>query len=306
MKIVPDTSVIIDGRITTKVREGEFNDVEVIIPEAVISELEAQANRGKETGMSGLEEIQEIRKLSEEGKIKLFFEGERPGSEAHELADKGEIDSIIRSIALDEDAKLVTSDLVQAEVAKAKGLNVEYLKPVLKKEERGNDILEYFTDETMSVHLREGTKPTAKKGTPGDIRTEIIKEEISSRESLQTLAHNIIENAKRSSKGFIEVDKGGATVVQLENIRIVIARPPFSDGFEITAVRPVAKVALEDYKLSEELKKRFTERQRGVLLAGSPGAGKSTLAQAIADYLKEDEFTVKTMEDPRDLQVGDE
>jgi len=306
MNIVPDTSVIIDGRITSKVKKGDYRDAEILIPEAVIFELESQANRGQETGMSGLEEIQEIKELSDEGMIGLSFVGKRPSSKEHERADEGEIDSIIRSIALEEGALLVTSDQVQAEVAKAKGLKIEYLKPIQKEQEKSNEILKYFTEDTMSVHLREGTKPTAKKGTPGDIRTEVIKEEISSQEDLKTLAHNIIENAERSSKGFIEVDKGGATVVQLEDIRIVIARPPFSDGFEITAVKPVAKVDLEDYKLSEELKERFSERQRGVLLAGSPGAGKSTLAQAIADYLKKGEFTVKTMEDPRDLQVGEE
>ncbi len=306
MKIVPDTSVVVDGRITSKLEAGEFEDSDIIIPEAVLFELESQANRGQETGMSGLEEIQKLKKYSQKGRISLSFKGERPRLEDQELASTGEIDSIIRSIATEENATLLTSDIVQAEVAKAKGLKVEYLKPEIKEEETKNKILGYFDENVMSVHLRKGVKPKAKKGVPGDIRTEVIGKEILTEKSLRDLAHNIIENAKRSSEGFIEFDKGGATVVQLEDIRIVISRPPFSDGYEITAVRPVAKVSLEDYRMSEELKDRLSERQRGVLLAGSPGAGKSTLAQAIAEYLKEGEFTVKTMEDPRDLQVGDE
>ncbi len=41
-------------------------------------------------------------------------------------------------------------------------------------------------------------------------------------------------------------------------------------------------------------------------MAGAPGAGKSTLAQAIAEYLLNKGFVVKTMEEPRDLQVSDE
>jgi ATPase len=46
-RIVPDTSVIIDGRLSPRIKSGEFKGAEVIIPEAVVSELEAQANKGK-------------------------------------------------------------------------------------------------------------------------------------------------------------------------------------------------------------------------------------------------------------------
>ena len=47
------------------------------------------------------------------------------------------------------------------------------------------------------------------------------------------------------------------------------------------------------------------ERHRGLLVAGAPGAGKSTLAQAIAEYLESVGWIVKTMEKPRDLQVSE-
>ncbi|MFW9923864.1 MAG: ATPase, T2SS/T4P/T4SS family, partial [Candidatus Thorarchaeota archaeon] len=43
-----------------------------------------------------------------------------------------------------------------------------------------------------------------------------------------------------------------------------------------------------------------------VLIAGSPGAGKSTFAQALADFYASLKKTVKTVEKPRDLQVGHE
>jgi ATPase len=55
--IVPDTSVIIDGRITAKLKAGEYNDATVFIAEALVAELEAQANKGRETGFKGLEEL---------------------------------------------------------------------------------------------------------------------------------------------------------------------------------------------------------------------------------------------------------
>ncbi|PKL60217.1 MAG: ATPase, partial [Methanomicrobiales archaeon HGW-Methanomicrobiales-4] len=78
MKLVPDTSVVIDGRITTLIDTGEYNGAQIIIPEAVVAELEAQANQGREIGFSGLTELQELCKLAEKGIISIEFFGERP------------------------------------------------------------------------------------------------------------------------------------------------------------------------------------------------------------------------------------
>ena len=54
MILVPDTSVLIDGRITSMIKAGEYKGATIIVPEAVIAELEAQANNGREIGFSGL------------------------------------------------------------------------------------------------------------------------------------------------------------------------------------------------------------------------------------------------------------
>jgi ATPase len=123
---------------------------------------------------------------------------------------------------------------------------------------------------------------------------------------VRRMAQEIIEVVNRSDEGFTEVERDGMTIVQLRSMRIAIARPPFSNGHEITAVRPVAKVDMEDYRLSEDLKQRLIEDQRGMLIAGSPGAGKTTFAQAVAEFLNDHEYSVKTMESPRDLQVSGE
>jgi len=66
------------------------------------------------------------------------------------------------------------------------------------------------------------------------------------------------------------------------------------------------KTDLDDYEHADDLRERFTEHQRGVLISGAPGAGKSTFAQAVAEFLNGSGYAVKTMEKPRDLQVGPE
>jgi len=119
--IVPDTSVIIDGRITEKLKNGEYKGASLIIPEALVSELEAQANRGKETGFKGLEELKELIEMAKKGEIKIRFSGKRPTLEQVKMASGGEIDAMIRTVALDNNAFFITSDRVQSEVARAKG-----------------------------------------------------------------------------------------------------------------------------------------------------------------------------------------
>jgi ATPase len=97
----------------------------------------------------------------------------------------------------------------------------------------------------------------------------------------------------------------GATVVQIGALRICITKPPFSEAMEITAVRPLAKLSLDDYPLSDKLKKRFENEAEGVFVAGPPGSGKSTFVQALAEFFDENGNVVKTMEQPRDLQVSE-
>lgn len=305
MKIVPDTSVVVDGRITQKIEEGDFKGAKVIVPESVVAELESQANKGRETGHNGIEELKKLSELAETGHIVLEYEGLRPTLEQVKMAKGGEIDAIIRALAVEHEATFVTSDGVQSEIAKAKGLDVIYLRP--EEPEFGElEVEQYFNEATMSVHLKEGVEPKAKRGDIGEMRFRKIRDRKLEGYEVRRMAQEIIEVANRSDEGFIEVERDGMTIVQIRSMRIAIARPPFSNGHEITAVRPVAKVDIEDYRMSDELKQRLLEKQRGMLIAGSPGAGKTTFAQAVADFLNDHEYAVKTMESPRDLQVSPE
>ena len=52
---------------------------------------------------------------------------------------------------------------------------------------------------------------------------------------------------------------------------------------------------------------RIRNNAEGILISGSPGAGKSTFVQAVAKYYSDNlKRVVKTMESPRDLQLPDE
>ncbi|ABS56438.1 PilT protein domain protein [Methanoregula boonei 6A8] len=305
MILVPDTSVLIDGRITSMIKAGEYKGATIIVPEAVIAELEAQANNGREIGFSGLGELQSLCRMAEEKTIELKFSGIRPTLEQVKLASGGEIDAMIRSIAIENAARFITSDNVQAEVARAKGLDVIYLKPQITDfVPLGID--QFFDEHTIAVYLKERVPPSAKKGTINDMKLVKIRDQPVSEYELRNLAQEILERAKRDPDGFIEVEKRGITVVQIGSMRIAIARRPFSDGMEITAVRPIVDVTLDNYAKAEVIKKRIISDRRGLIIAGSPGAGKTTLAQSIAIFLSDNGYVVKTMEAPRELQVPDQ
>ncbi len=298
-KLVPDTSVIIEGLVSQKIIENEFLPEIVIIHEAVLSELEHQANLNKAIGYLGLEEIKKIHDLADKHDIKIEFKGRKPSATEIKYARLGEIDSLIRDLAYEEGALLFTADKIQAKIAEVKGMDfiffkVEQLHKHLKLED-------YFDETTMSVHLRENVLPYAKKGIPGNWQFIAVGEKELDRDFIQEISTEIIEEAGIRKDGFIEIERPGSTIVQLGPYRIVITKPPFSDGWEITAVRPIKKLALPDYNMSEKLKARIELQAEGVLIAGSPGTGKSTFAQALAEHYAGLGKIVKTIEAPRDL-----
>lgn len=303
MKYVVDTSVVISGRFSEMLENGEVKGT-IIIPEAVMAELEAQANFGKMSGFQGLNEVKRIVSLAKEKGFEVIFAGERPRLEHIKLARGGEIDNLIRKVAEEFNAILVTSDRVQHLVARAKGIETIYVTPKIIKPEETR-IMSFFTPDTASVHLREGVPPYAKRGKIGDLKLVKLSDVAMSYEELNEIANEILEAARQDEDSSIEIERRGATVVQLRDLRIAIAERPFADRMEITAVRPIAKVSIDEYGVSEELKSRIAERQRGILIAGPPGAGKSTFAASVANFLLEKGYVVKTMESPRDLMVSD-
>lgn len=303
VKYVPDVSVIINGFLR-RLACDELTGGEVLVPNAVVAQLEYQAKLSRDSGLIGLAELGRLQKSSDERGIRLSFVGDRPTAEELSSSDLGAIDAEVRRIARSQGAILITSDAVMAEIAQMEGIETKYLEH--SRVEEKPRLLKYFDQNTMSVHLKARVRPMAKVGRPGRFRVQILDEKPLEENELREIAHEILEFAKRDPDGFVEFEREGASLVQFREYRIAITRPPFSDGFEITAVRPVVWVRLEDYRLSDKLKVRLRERAEGVLIAGPPGAGKTTFAQALAEFYSSQGKIVKTMESPRDLQVGDE
>ena len=303
--IIPDTSAVIIGAISEILETEDIDYPEIIVPEAVVCELEHQANANRSEGIRGLKELQKLQKLQYEGELSISFKGKRPTNYDIKYAKSGEIDSIIRDLARSEMGTLLTNDKVQAETAKAQGIPVYFFKQTYK--EKPLSIEKFFDENTMSIHLKENIVPMAKKGTPGHVNFEVLSDKRYSYKDLKKIVDEILDKAKSDPKTYLESEKEGSFVVQSREYRISIAYPPFSEALEITIVRPVANISLDEYHLSEKLLERIKTSAEGILISGSPGAGKSTFVQAIANYYSSKlNKIVKTMESPRDLQLPDE
>ncbi|MFQ5497029.1 MAG: PINc/VapC family ATPase [Nitrosopumilus sp.] len=300
-KIVADTSVIINGQLITQIETGSIRNSHIIIPQAVLDELQSQASIKKEQGFVGLEKIRKLHELSGNFGLKITFKGLHPTSEDIKFAASGRIDALITDMARQEDATLYTSDNVQHLTAQAEGIDTVFLKSIIKNETL--EFLKFFDAETMSVHLKENQPPLAKKGKPGTFSLTPLDDKLLSRSYLKMVSSQIFDVANTSESSIVEISKTGASVIQHDDYRIAITYPPFSESYEITIVHPIIKLSLEDYGISEELMKRLSDRAEGIVISGAPGSGKSTLASGLANFYNNKGKIVKTFESPRDLQV---
>src|SRR3989344_1303350 len=215
---VADTSVIIEGLISQYIKSKKISG-KILVPKAVLAELENQANQGQEIGFLGLEELQKLQALAKEGKMELSFTGERPNLyQITNAKTGGEVDALIRDIAYNEGAVLLTADRIQSESAKAIGLEVIYVKREEQREKL--QIEDYFDNTTMSVHFKEDCLPKAKKGKPGEWKLENDGNEILPQSKIQEMAKEIVERSRIEPNAFIEISRPGSTIVQYKDYRI--------------------------------------------------------------------------------------
>jgi ATPase len=160
-----------------------------------------------------------------------------------------------------------------------------------------------FTDNTTSVHIKSNNNVLAKVGSPGNWQLITLEYKFT-KEELMNIIYDIINN----KENLIEIDRENTKVIQLNRYRIVIVLPPVSEEIEITIAKPIRRLTLEDYlkesSVSDLLRKRIEKQAEGLLIAGAPGQGKTTFAQAITEYYANLRKIVKTLESPRDLQVS--
>lgn len=300
---IPDTNALVEGIVSKLIEEGRVRGT-IIIHGASIAELEYYASRDRVVGYAGLEEIMKIRGYALNGYVKLEFSGETPRNIV--FNDNNGIfvsDRLVREYAYRIGAVLITTSKIQKMIAESLGVRTLYVEPTIIE---GSILDRFFDNETMSVHLKENTVPVVKKGFPGRWVYEKLGSKPLSRREIESIANTLIEEARSRSDGFIEIDRAGSTIIQLGLYRVVITRPPLSDGWEITVVKPLRKLKLEDYGLPRELLDRLTNRAEGILVAGAPGMGKTTFAQALAEYYLKMGKIVKTIESPRDMILPDE
>ncbi len=298
-KAVADASIITGGILSKKLQNKEISISALIIPEAFISVFEHMAGQEIAVGYIGLDELKELR---QELGSKLSFKGKRPSEYEIKNLDLIGLDSLARQLAFDEDALLITASDTRADAAEANGLKT--LLIAAKKEAETTKLEKLFDKETMSVHIKENVIAYAKKGKPGEWKFVPIQKEPISKDEIKAISQEIIESPRVRNDSFIEIERTGSTIVQMGLFRIVITRPPFSDGWEITASRPVKKLDFNEYEMSDELKERFKHEASGIVIAGAPGSGKTTFASSLAEFYAGMDKIVKTIEAPRDMMLS--
>jgi len=298
---IPDVDAILRGAVRRLVKKNEIRG-KILVHMLIIDYFERMAREGSSQGLVGLQELTMLREvISKNPKVDIEYIRELP--EGYRFKRDVDLNDVVRDLALELNAVLITPNPLRVQTAKALGIQVIFVKD---KDSERLFLDNFFDNDTMSVHLKENVCPYAKKGIPGKWRFVPLRDTPMSRAEIEEIVREIIEAAKTSQKAFIEVERPGSTIVQLENYRVVITRPPFSDGIEVTAVRPIAKLSLEDYKLPAKLVRRLEKQAEGILIAGAPGMGKTTFAQALAEYYHRKGRIIKTIESPRDMQLPDE
>ena len=171
----------------------------------------------------------------------------------------------------------------------------------------GNSVLDkYFDETTMSLHLKANRPILRKKWTPWNWNPVIDPNEIMTKEMLENLIDQLFKEIENREDAYLEINRELSKVLQIGPYRIVIVYPALSDGLELTAVKPVKKMSIEDYNLDKDLFDLLRNKSKGILVSWAPGSWKSTFTAALIELFHKDNHIIKTIESPRDLMLDDD
>jgi ATPase len=274
--LVPDTSVIVRGLVSDYLKKDKIRVEKIIINEAVLSELEYQANSKRESGKKGLEEIKKIRKSA-----RVEFLGRKPLPHEIKNAKKGgEIDALIRKTAFEEKGVLITADKVQAMVAEAKGIKCIFIETSNKK--KGLDIFKLF-GKVHKVILKEGEYPLIVKGSPGRFRVERKRKKIKE-EEIRGLFEQAMEESIKRDNGFIEVNKKGFSVIRIGDMRMMLTEKPIANKTELVLIKKLKDKGFYDYKINLKYIKRI-ENAKKIFVIGRENSGQNVFCEGLLKYL---------------------
>lgn len=267
---------------------------EIYIPFSYISYFNHLKDNGVVKGDMGLYDLEKLKRNSDKKGYNLVLYGQnRFDIYDISLTERENISSLGREVVV------AVADEHEKRLYEIFGFETI----IISKKVIENPLEGFFDDETMSVHIKEGDIMRVKKGDPKNIRFEDTENFFDSYE-IKRLIGNMIEFVDFDEGSYIEKDKGNVILAQIRDVRTVIVKPPLSEGYEITCVRPVKVLSLDDYNLEQEILDKINIAE-GVLIAGSPGSGKSTFCQAVAEHFANNQKVVKTIESPRDLQLSE-
>jgi ATPase len=87
------------------------------------------------------------------------------------------------------------------------------------------------------------------------------------KEEMNTFIQKIYEEIESRNDGFVEIDRKLSKVLQLGPYRIVIVYPPLSDGLEMTIVKPIKTLTMEDYNLDKDVFELLRNQAKGILVS---------------------------------------
>jgi ATPase len=87
------------------------------------------------------------------------------------------------------------------------------------------------------------------------------------KEMFDDLIDQLFKEVENREDAFLEINRELSKVLQIGPYRIVIVYPALSDGLELTAVKPVKKMTIEEYNLDKDLFDLLRNKSKGILVS---------------------------------------